>query len=151
MADGHLNKCKACTKRDVAEHRATNLEQVQEYDRQRGKLPHRKDKCAEYNQAHRVEANKRNKEYHLRHPDRTDASRRRWAANNPQKRRAHFQVSNAIRDGKLFRLPCAVCGSLVTDAHHEDYSKPLDVIWLCRQHHLSIHATRNIIRKQLQA
>ena len=35
MADGHLNKCKECTKADVKERRRTNP-QVQEYDRKRG-------------------------------------------------------------------------------------------------------------------
>jgi hypothetical protein len=33
MGDGHLNKCKACTKKDVAEHRAANIERVRDYDR----------------------------------------------------------------------------------------------------------------------
>ena len=33
MADGHLNKCKDCTKKDVFRHREMNLEKVREYDR----------------------------------------------------------------------------------------------------------------------
>lgn len=43
-------------------------------------------------------------------------------------------VNNAIRDGKIARQPCEVCGRKA-QAHHEDYSKPLDVRWLCFQHH----------------
>lgn len=50
MADGHLNKCKACTKTDVAKHRAENLARVREYDRQRGMLPHRVAARDEYRQ-----------------------------------------------------------------------------------------------------
>jgi hypothetical protein len=46
---------------------------------------------------------------------------------------------HAIRRGKLKRLPCVVCGKERTEAHHEDYKKPLEVIWLCRQHHRERH------------
>jgi hypothetical protein len=47
--------------------------------------------------------------------------------------------SNAIRDGRLIRQPCEVCGALNVEAHHDDYSKPLTVRWLCRRHHLEHH------------
>ena len=42
MKDGHLNKCIPCTKAGVRSHRADNIEKIREYDRARGKLPHRK-------------------------------------------------------------------------------------------------------------
>lgn len=54
-------------------------------------------------------------------------------------RAAHKAVSNAIRDGKLTPLPCQVCGIQEVEAHHPDYSRPLDVVWLCRHHHSQIH------------
>lgn len=37
------------------------------------------------------------------------------------------------RRGKLVRRPCALCGSADSQMHHEDYSKPLDVTWLCTE------------------
>lgn len=64
---------------------------------------------------------------------------RAWAKKNPQKRRAHEKVKIAKRDGKLVPLPCEICGSTNVQAHHEDYSKPLEVRWLCRLHHESVH------------
>jgi len=59
--------------------------------------------------------------------------------NNPQKKSCHVAVFLAIESGRLERKPCEVCGNLKVDAHHEDYNKPLDVVWLCRQHHADRH------------
>ena len=53
---------------------------------------------------------------------------------------ARWAVAKAIKKGILSRMPCEVCGKIEVDAHHEDYSKPLDVKWLCRNHHAEHHA-----------
>ena len=55
-----------------------------------------------------------------------------------QKIRARWRLQNAIRRGRLERLPCEVCGAKA-QAHHDDYSKPLDVRWLCKLHHEQVH------------
>jgi hypothetical protein len=39
----------------------------------------------------------------------------------------------------MTRPPCRVCGNPKTDAHHDDYTKPLEVDWLCRLHHIARH------------
>ena len=49
------------------------------------------------------------------------------------------EYSNAIRDGRIVQQSCAVCGNAKTQGHHEDYSKPLDVVWLCVRHHQDRH------------
>jgi DNA-directed RNA polymerase subunit RPC12/RpoP len=59
----------------------------------------------------------------------------RYRAFNP----ARAQVTSAIRAGRLVRQPCEVCGAVKVDAHHDDYSRPLDVRWLCRAHHRQHH------------
>jgi hypothetical protein len=56
---------------------------------------------------------------------------------------AHGIVAEAIRKGTLTRQPCNVCGAQKTVAHHEDYNKPLDVIWLCTRCHTRRHAEIN--------
>ena len=53
--------------------------------------------------------------------------------------RAHAAVAKAIKDGNIIKQPCEVCKSEDAEAHHEDYSKPLDVRWLCRSHHRQRH------------
>jgi hypothetical protein len=62
-----------------------------------------------------------------------------YRARFPEKRRAQGAVANAIRAGKLVRRPCAVCAADPSEAHHDDYSKPLDVRWLCRRCHKAHH------------
>lgn len=59
-----------------------------------------------------------------------------------KKANARSYVHEYIKRGKVIKLPCAVCGSERSEAHHEDYCKPLEVIWLCREHHLKLHASR---------
>lgn len=49
--------------------------------------------------------------------------------------KADDEVARAIYMGLLVRSPCVVCGAEKSEAHHDDYRKPLDVIWLCREHH----------------
>lgn len=53
-----------------------------------------------------------------------------------------------LRRGKITKMPCLVCESASSEMHHEDYEKPLEVVWLCREHHLAWHAAeRNVARE----
>lgn len=56
------------------------------------------------------------------------------------KARVRAITRDRINRGKLVRQPCEVCGEIKVDAHHDDYSKPLEVRWLCRLHHRQHHA-----------
>lgn len=62
-----------------------------------------------------------------------------WQDRNPEKKRAHELVARAIKKGALSRLPCSVCGEEKVEGHHNDYSKPLEVVWFCRAHHAEFH------------
>ena len=39
----------------------------------------------------------------------------------------------------LPKKPCEVCNLQDADKHHDDYSKPLKINWLCRKHHIQKH------------
>lgn len=53
----------------------------------------------------------------------------------PDRHRAQLAVAVALRDGRLEKLPCEVCGAAESvEAHHDDLSAPLDVRWLCPIH-----------------
>lgn len=66
----------------------------------------------------------------------------RWAKRNRIKGRAHSAVHHALRTGALIRPnACGRCQAPCTPhAHHADYSKKLEVTWLCRQCHILEHA-----------
>jgi hypothetical protein len=130
MADGFLNKCKECVKARVAKHRSENLDQIRNYDRSRD------------TQEHRIAARKAARKAYAKTDSGKEAKRKgnqKWSSQNKHKTRAHRRVAYALRTGKLKRQACYVCGDDATEAHHEDYSKPLDVLWLCDGHHREIH------------
>ena len=105
-SDGHLGKCKECTKTDVRNRYAETREARHAYERVRSKGIGRRKAVLKYQ------------------------ARRR--ARSPEKYRARNAVSNALRDGRLVKGPCKECGTTErVQAHHPDYSKPLDIEWLC--------------------
>lgn len=128
MADGHLNKCVECVKARVSKHRDANLEKVREYDRKRGSLPHRVEARKEYQQTEQGKTAKKRA---------MNAYRKRY----PMKYAAHVITRNAVRDGKLKpEISCSVCNSTESiEGHHDDYTKPLSVRWLCRKCHNEWH------------
>ena len=113
MLDGHLNKCKACTKKDSNEHRKSNIEKIRAYDRERGKLS--------YRIAQRTEVN------------------RAWRQEDKRRQKAHNAVRYAMIKGTLIKNSCERCGNEKSLAHHDDYDKPLDVMWLCQPCHKERH------------
>lgn len=136
MADGHVNKCKECNKSDVAEHRNLNLCKVREYDRGRRK------KCSVDSERWKELCDKeKERQLHnfaeLRLKQRTRL--KRYREENPKKYAAHSKVGAAVKGGKLKVGVCAVCGSHKALGHHNDYDKPLEVTWLCSEHHMLWH------------
>jgi hypothetical protein len=45
------------------------------------------------------------------------------------------QVRSALEKGIIVKEPCLICGNPKVEGHHKDYSKPLEVDWLCTKHH----------------
>lgn len=110
MADGHLGKCIDCTKEDVGSNYVKARVAKSIYEAKRARIPDRKAKQAKYNKDARVR--------------------------NPEKYKARNAVGNALRDGRLTKQPCRICGSKVgVQAHHTNYSRPLDVLWECFKCH----------------
>lgn len=64
----------------------------------------------------------------------------RWGLLHRLQRQAHSAVSVALKNGTITKTVCVVCGADRVEGHHDDYSKPLEVVWLCRPHHGERHA-----------
>ena len=113
--DGHLGKCKSCTKRDMILRYYERSEIVTAYEKRRQQTDHRKAKTRGY--------------------------KLKDEQNNPGRVRARVLVQRALRDGRLIKTPCEVCGEKVKRVygHHDDYRKPLSVRWLCGKHHRREH------------
>jgi len=131
MADSHLGKCKQCTKKDTKERQdlkmATDIQWVlSERGRQRLKM-----------RAARACGRVKSGENKLRI--------KKYEAKHPHKRAAHNAVRRAIVSGRLTPQPCVKCGKKA-QAHHNDYSKPLQVVWLCPRHHAEHHVHQNDVR-----
>jgi hypothetical protein len=100
--------------------------------------------------AKRFQENPKVKERHKRYQNTTsgklsmNASRKKWMEKSPEKRAAHVILGNAVRSG-LVEKPnfCSRCGKIEVSrrihAHHHDYTKPVDVTWLCTQCHKDEH------------
>ncbi len=119
MHDGHLGKCKECTKKDARTTRLARIEYYRAYDSQRAKIPERA-KAA-------------------------DAISKAWLHQDKRRLAAHNAVARAVRAGRLVRLPCERCGSEKSLAHHEDYDKKLDVVWLCQPCHKQRHKEMKLL------
>ncbi len=141
---GVTSRCKECHKQKVRENRANNPERHRAYDAKRFqddpkvKARHKRYQATTAGQESMRKAREKWAE---NNGDVIKAAHQKWLLENPEKRAAHIAVGNAVRDGKLFKPDscddCEMPGRL--DGHHEDYSKPLDVDWLCRKCHLARH------------
>lgn len=95
--------------------------------------------------------------YKKRHPERVAHIDRKYRSslNQDWRRmcaRARNAVKRAIGNGDLVRFnKCQDCEiSCSTEAHHIDYSRPLDVIWLCDKCHRKADLGERQNRKELR-
>lgn len=123
----NLSRCKECVKASVRANRADKLDYYRSYDRKRYREePHRKEAARE---SAKSEAGM--------------ASRKRYAerTKGQPERLARVKIGNLVRAGKIKPADgCFFCGNGgKLQAHHHDYSKPLDVFWLCPPCHGKLH------------
>lgn len=126
MADGHLNKCKSCTKKDSNTHRESRIDDPDWVEQERIRC---RDKAARQRAAGTAKQS-------------SNAVKKKWAGLNHYKVEAERLAQRAVEKGEL--LPSEICencsakdGSL--EMHHHDYTRPLAVVWLCIPCHKTLH------------
>lgn len=94
-----------------------------------------------YYELNKESIKKRTAKYRRANPEACEIWSRKAIDKHPEKHRARNICGRAIKNGVLVKEHCMVCGSNKNiHAHHEDYTKPLSVWWLCKQHHKDRHA-----------
>jgi hypothetical protein len=124
------SRCAECHKKCVRKNRAKKIDYYRAYDAKRfQEQPQRRAANEAYAKTPRGKAVMME-------------TRKKWLALNQVKRRAHIKVGNAVKAGTLQKPDaCQVCGATGRriHGHHQDYSKPLDVVWVCPPCHREFH------------
>src|SRR5574344_1087726 len=94
MRDGHLNKCKECTKNDASEHRHNNIEKIREYDRNR---PNAKERAKNNKIKRHENMNKNPEAYKIKKRE----ALRKYREKNKEKYHAHCILYKAVVTGKI--------------------------------------------------
>ncbi|MBW8268314.1 hypothetical protein [Caldovatus aquaticus] len=133
------SRCAACHKQAMQRRRAENLDGHRERDRMR--YPREREKRLAAYAAYRQT------------PKGRAAAQRakvRYEERHPEKRAAHIALGNALRDGRVMRpKACEQCGaSGRLHGHHDDYTRPLDVRWLCVACHEGEHHSESEVQHE---
>lgn len=136
-ADGINARCKVCCRARTEKWRAENQDKVRRLGRI-NKQAQRDREGEELTKLKWREWYSNNQEHRQEYEREGYAEEgRRWVG---------AKVSQAITAGILVRPDvCSECGeNCKPDAHHTDYTKPLDVTWLCVQCHADTHVALRV-------
>ena len=139
-------KCKECAKaysrQYQREHREERIAYSRKYyaEHRADSLAHSKKWVEENREKHREHCRKSN----LLHASERAEYTKQYRKNNPDKYKATSRINHLVEKGKLAKpMACEVCGKVGrVEAHHANYSKPLDVIWVCKKCHYKLDEER---------
>lgn len=149
---GFHTRCADCRKANrikyAATHREIHVEKQREYYREHKE--ELKGYKREYYLKNRAKFLAYHKVYYQKHREEILAQARNYKNKNREKFRARDLVKSAITTGKLIRSKiCEFCTcKAYTDAHHSDYTQPLNVLWFCKSCHKKLHAALKRASKQ---
>ncbi len=116
--DGHKNQCKGCVKKRLVKYFKENKDRIQAVTKVYRSTEQGKSASYKGHQKQKLKF--------------------------PEKIKARQRVNDYLRRGKGEKFPCCICGNIKSQGHHENYDKPLNVIWLCPKHHTAAHKLQKI-------
>lgn len=119
MADGRLNKCKDCTKKDVSKTRKEHIKTDPSW------VESERERCREKMRIARLNGTAKESSNEVKNG---------WRKRNREKATASQIARRAIITGKLKKKSaCELCGAsdVRLEMHHQDYKRPLSVVTMC--------------------
>lgn len=135
---------KPSVKNNISEHecKPQDSQKTSQYDADQAKQRYREQvriRVARFRAKNPERMRQIQKRYWDKNPEKYLEKTKRYQTKFPKKLEAQKLVNLAIKKGELKRLPCQHCGNPKSEGHHVDYSKPLEIQWLCKKHHMKWH------------
>lgn len=158
--DGKERICKECKRKYNKAYfqtqggkNAHNKSNRKYYSTDKGKIQRKKDNLKWRERPHYIEGKRAEYSKKYKQSDKykeQSASYSVWVRkNNPQKYKARYKLRNAVIKGLVVKpTKCEICNATKDlEGHHPDYSKPLDVIWMCKDCHVEEHIKEGTWKK----
>ncbi len=156
MGDGHVTLCKVChnakakSPEQLARNRIRDKKREKDPKRLISQRRYRTSELFKLGQKRRYKKYRQTEHGHTkilkyqREYQKTETAKKRvgrYRLKYPEKRKAQIKLNNALQYGKIKRPNfCSICNkSCKPQGHHYDYSKPLNVIWMCKKCHSDLH------------
>lgn len=140
-------RCKSCVASYKNEHYRNNedLYKLRAKNHLNDNREHHRNRSRKYREDHYEHLSRLAKERYTseegREANRLRSRKYRENPTNRMKEKARGVVNSLVRNGIISKPSgCVECGKLgKVEAHHDDYNKPLEVLWVCRKCHFKKH------------
>lgn len=105
-----------------------------------------REKYNEYSRKYKAEHKTYSKKYRKENLEKYANYAKDYRKKHPETVTAHNAVRVGIERGEIKTHPCEKCGEDIAEAHHDDYTKPLEIRWLCKTCHMEWHRLNKATR-----
>ena len=143
--DGYATECRTCKKSSDAKshrkNRTKRLLRMKEYKEENYEKIRQHSVAFARSDRGRANNRKATNTYYATHKKEKSERVKRYNIEYRNKYVCRYVFGNAVKLGKISRpIDCQQCFIECTpDGHHDDYSKPFEVMWLCKCCHGKMH------------
>lgn len=142
--DGKRAECRDCGREIKREQRKNWTPEQKRRARKRPAAIRAKKRQRKGATARAAARARESRKYHSNPEYRKKVLEKLQRSKTPEKNKARRALGFAVAEGKIQKQPC-VCGATRVQGHHEDYSKPLEVIWMCASCHSKLHRQKQLM------